>query len=190
MKEAGEMEMVVKGRHMEVSPELRAYAEEKVGKVGKILESMIMSVEVELYHERNRSIGEHQVAEVTVFTKGHVLRARESASDMKAAIDKVAAKLERQARRFKEKVVDRHAGKIAPVGAATAAPTEAEPAEQEGLVVKKKRVDLKPMSEEEAILQLELLGHDFFLFASEETGAASVLYRRRDGDYGLIQPRA
>ena len=184
------MDMVVKARHMDVRPDVKAYAEEKVGKVARILNGLAMSVEIELYHERNRSIGEHQVAEVTVFTKGHVLRARESASDMKAAIDKVAAKLERQARRFKEKVVDRHAGKIAPVGAATAAPTEAEPAEQEGLVVKKKRVDLKPMSEEEAILQLELLGHDFFLFASEETGAASVLYRRRDGDYGLIQPRA
>jgi putative sigma-54 modulation protein len=184
------MDMVVKARHMDVRPDVRAYAEEKVGKVARILNGLAMSVEVELYQERNRSIGEHQIAEVTVFTKGHILRARESASDMKAAIDKVAAKLERQARRFKEKVVDRHAGKIAPAGAATAAPAGAEPAEPEGLVVKKKRVDLKPMSEEEAILQLELLGHDFFLFASEETGAASVLYRRRDGDYGLIQPRA
>ena len=187
------MDMVVKARHMDVRPDVRAYAEEKVGKVARILNGLAMSVEVELYQERNRSIGEHQIAEVTVFTKGHILRARESASDMKAAIDKVAAKLERQARRFKEKVVDRHAGKIAAAGASTTAPgapAGAEPAEPEGLVVKKKRVDLKPMSEEEAILQLELLGHDFFLFASEETGAASVLYRRRDGDYGLIQPRA
>ena len=171
------MDMVVKARHMDVRPDVRAYAEEKVGKVARILNGLAMSVEIELYQERNRSIGEHQVAEVTVFTKGHVLRARESASDMKAAIDKVAAKLERQA------------GKIAPAAGA-AAPAEAEAAEVEGLVVKKKRVDLKPMSEEEAILQLELLGHDFFLFASEETGVASVLYRRRDGDYGLIQPRA
>ncbi len=183
------MDMVVKARHMDILPDVRAYAEEKVGKVARILNGLAMSVEIELYQERNRSIGEHQVAEVTVFTKGHILRARESASDMKAAIDKVAAKLERQARRFKEKVVDRHAGKIAP-SSATVASAEAEPAVQEGLVVKKKRVDLKPMSEEEAILQLELLGHDFFLFASEETGVASVLYRRRDGDYGLIQPRA
>jgi putative sigma-54 modulation protein len=184
------LDMVVKARHLEIRPDVRAYAEEKVGKVARILNGLAMSVEVELYQERNRSIGEHQIAEVTVFTKGHILRARESASDMKAAIDKVAAKLERQARRFKEKVVDRHVGKIAPAPSTTSEAAPAEPVEQEGLVVKKKRVDLKPMSEEEAILQLELLGHDFFLFASEETGAASVLYRRRDGDYGLIQPRA
>jgi putative sigma-54 modulation protein len=105
---------------------------------------------------------------------------------MKAAIDKVAGKLERQARRFKEKVVDRHAGKGAP---ATAAAPETGTPEPERLVVKKKKVSLKPMSEEEAILQLELLGHDFFLFASDETGFTNVLYRRRDGDYGLLQPR-
>jgi putative sigma-54 modulation protein len=181
------VDMVVKARHMEVRPDIRDYAEEKVGKVARILNGLAMSVEVELYHERNRSIEDRQVAEVTVFTKGHILRAREGATDMKAAIDKVAAKLETQARRFKEKVVDRHIGKIAPAPAAAAAAQDEEP---ERLVVKKKRVDLKPMSEEEAILQLELLGHDFYLFASEETGVASVLYRRRDGDYGLIQPRA
>ena len=182
------MDMVVKGRKMEIKPDVRAYAEEKVGKVARILNGLAMSVEVELYHERNRSIGEGQVAEVTVFTKGHVLRARESASDMKAAIDKVSSKLERQARKFKEKVVDRHAGKLSPAAPAMA-PVPAEDAEPERLVVKKKKVDLKPMSEEEAILQLELLGHDFFLFASDETGATNVLYRRRDGDYGMLQTR-
>jgi putative sigma-54 modulation protein len=180
--------MVVKGRHIDVRPDVRAYAEEKVGKVAHILNGLAMSVEVELYHERNRSIGDHQVAEVTVYTKGHILRARESATDMKAAIDKVAGKLERQARRFKDKVVDRHIGKTGPAAAAPSG-AEPEPAEPERLVVKKKRVDLKPMSEEEAILQLELLGHDFFLFASAETGATNVLYRRRDGDFGLIETR-
>jgi putative sigma-54 modulation protein len=179
------MDMVVKGRHMDVKADVRAYAEEKVGKVAHILNGMVMSAEVELYHERNRSIGEREVAEVTLFTKGHILRARETASDMKSAIDKVAAKLERQARRFKERVVDRHAGKIAP--ATTKAEPEAE--EPEGAIVKKKSVDLKPMSEEEAILQLELLGHDFFVFASAETDQVEVLYRRRDGDFGLIQPQ-
>lgn len=181
------MDMVVKGRHMDVKPDVRAYAEEKVGKVARILNGLAMSVEVELYHERNRSIGDHEVAEVTVFTKGHILRARESAAEMKAAIDKVAAKLERQARKFKEKVVDRHAGRLAPAATVMASDEVEEP---DRTVVKKKAVDLKPMTEEEAILQLELLGHDFFLFASGETGIPNVLYRRRDGDYGLLQPRA
>jgi len=181
------LDMVVKGRHMDVKPDVRAYAEEKVGKVARILNGLAMSVEVELYHERNRSIGDHEVAEVTVFTKGHILRARESAAEMKAAIDKVAAKLERQARKFKEKVVDRHAGKLAP---AAVVATSEDVDEPDRTVVKKKAVELKPMTEEEAILQLELLGHDFFLFASGETGTPNVLYRRRDGDYGLLQPRS
>ena len=179
------MDMVVKGRHMDVSPDTRTYAEDKVGKVAHILNGMVMSTEVELYHERNRSIGEREVAEVTMFTKGHVLRARETASDMKSAVDKVAAKLERQARRYKERVVDRHAGKIAPV-LATVEPVEEEP---ERTIVKTKNLELKPMSSEEAILQLELLGHDFFVFASAETDDVAILYRRRDGDYGLLQPR-
>jgi len=182
------MDIVVKGRHMDVKPDLKTYAEDKIGKVAHILNGMALSVEVELFHERNRSIGEHEIAEVTLFTKGHVLRARESGSDMRSAIDKVAAKLERQARRFKDKVVDRHAGKGATVAAAPAVAAEPE-GEPEPSIVKVKQVDIKPMSREEAILQFELLGHDFFLFASEDTEEFNVLYRRRDGDYGLLRSR-
>ena len=180
------MDIVVKGRHMDVNPELKAYAEDKIGRVAHILNGMAMSTEIELFHERNRSIGEHEVAEVTLFTKGHVLRARETGSDLKSAIDKVAAKLERQARRYKERVVERHAGKI---GAPAELVPEEEEAEPGPTIVKTKQVDLKPMSLEEAMLQLELLGHDFFLFASDETGELDVLYRRRDGDYGLLKSR-
>ena len=180
------MDIVVKGRHMEVSPEIKAYAEDKIGKVAHILNGMALSTEVELYHERNRSIGEHEAAEVTLFTKGHVLRARETGSDMRSAIDKVAGKLERQARRFKERVVDRHAGK----GTVMPEVISEEPeGEREPSIVKTKTVDIKPMSQEEAILQLELLGHDFFLYASEDADEFQVLYRRRDGDYGLLKAR-
>src|SRR5664280_2452215 len=121
------MDILVKARHMEVKPDLKDYAEEKIGKVAHILNGLALSTEIELYHERNRSIGEHEIAEVTLFTKGHVLRAREAGGDMRSAIDKVAAKLERQARRFKDKVVDRHAGK----GVSAAAP-EAAVEEPEG----------------------------------------------------------
>lgn len=183
------MDMVVKGRHMEVSPELRAYAEEKVGKVGKILESMIMGVEVELYHERNRSIDKGQVAEVTIYTKGPVIRAREASTEMKAAIDLVVEKLETQARKLKGKLRDKHSPKAAGVPMAAAAlGLDQEVEEPEHIIVKTKSVDLKPMTTEEAMLQIELLGHDFLLFSSAETDLVSVLYRRRDGDYGLLEP--
>jgi putative sigma-54 modulation protein len=181
------MDIVVKGRRMEVRPDIKAYAEEKIGKVTKILNGMVMSIEVELYHERNRSIDKDMVAEATIYTKGPVIRARESASDMKAAIDLVAGKLERQAQRYKGKLVDKKAH-----GAVSAVPAPVEDEEEEEeprVIVKKKRVDLKPMAPEEAIMQLELLGHDFFVFSSAETAQVSVLYKRRDGDYGLIEPR-
>ncbi len=176
------MQMTVKGRHMDVTPAIREYAEEKVGRVAKILNHMLMSAEVELYTERNRSIEKAQVAEVTVYTKGHVIRAKESAHDLYAAIDLVSEKLESQVRKFKSKLIDRH----------TKGPSMAQVAEiadqvtSEPSIVKTKRLASKPMSTDEAILQMELLGHDFFVFRSEDMEGTNVLYRRNDGDYGLI----
>lgn len=175
------MQMIVKGRRMDVTPAIREYAEEKIGRVTKILESQVMSAEVELYTERNRSIEKGQVAEVTVFTKGHVIRAKEAASDLFAAIDLVSEKLESQVRKFKTKIVDRHT-KGAPVYVVAPVPDENE----EPAIVKTKTLSSKPMSTDEAILQMELLGHDFFVFRSEDTEGTNVLYRRNDGDYGLI----
>jgi putative sigma-54 modulation protein len=176
------MQMIVKGRRMEVTPPIREYAEEKVGRVAKILDHMLMSAEVELYTERNRSIEKGQVAEVTVYTKGPVIRAKEASSDMYAAIDLVSEKLERQVRKFKTKVVDRHTkGGPAPEPAPPIVEEREEPS-----IVKTKMLDSKPMSTDEAILQMELLGHDFFVFRAEDTEGTNVLYRRHDGDYGLI----
>ena len=178
------MQMIVKGRRMDVTPAIREYAEEKIGRVTKILNSQLMSAEVELYTERNKSIEKGQVAEVTVYTKGHVIRAKEAASDLFAAIDLVSEKLESQVRRYKEKTVDRH---TKGVPAAAIAPAPEEP--DEPAIVKTKTLATKPMSTDEAILQMELLGHDFFVFRSEDTEGTNVLYRRNDGDYGLIEPR-
>jgi len=180
------MKMIVKGRHMEITPAIRDYAEDKIGRIAKILDHMIMSAEVELQVEKNPSNPKAHVAEVTVYTKGPVIRAREAAPDMYAAIDLVSEKLERQVRKFKTKIVDRHT-KVTPVGEVAASFGE-EP-EREPEIVKTKTVEVKPMSPDEAILQLELLGHDFFVFSSAETDQINVLYRRTDGDYGLIEPR-
>jgi putative sigma-54 modulation protein len=185
------MDMIIKGRHMEVRPDIRAYAEEKVGKVARILNGMVMSIEVELYHEKNRKIAEHQVAEVTVYTKGPVIRARESATDMKAAIDLVADKLSTQAKKFKGKLDDRHSPR-AGVPRQPAPPIDDEPDDEpdEPSIVKTKTVELKPMHADEAIMQMDLLGHDFFVFAAASDHRVNIPYRRRDGDYGLIVPRA
>lgn len=185
------MNVNIRGRHMDLTPPVRDYANDKIGKVVRsVNESLVMDVDIELYAERNPSIDNNQVAEVTVWTKGGpVIRAKMQAEEMHAAIDLVSDKLERQVRKFKERLVDKHGSPRVPdmakVAQAPSLPNEPEPAPG---VVKTKVVHVKPMSQEEAILQLELLGHDFFVF-TDEAQDVNVLYRRRDGDYGLIQPR-
>jgi putative sigma-54 modulation protein len=148
-----------------------------------------MEVEVELYHERNRSIEKNQVAEVTIRTKhpGPVIRAREGASDMKAAIDLVVGKLDRQAMRLKGRLDRKQAGRS--VVREAAPPIDEEEAEPAPSIVKTKRIEFRAMDADEAVLQLELLEHDFFVFTDADSGDISVLYKRRDGDYGLIVPR-
>jgi putative sigma-54 modulation protein len=174
----------VKGKNVEVSDSLRDYAREKLGKLEKHLNDAAR-LELELQVERNPSISENQVAEATVWTKGPVLRARESSSDMKASIDLLVEKLERQARRYRDK---RRRGpgrnnNQAPAGR----PVLVE--EESPVIVKTKQFAVKPMSPEEAVLQLELVGHDFFVFLNGETDDVNVVYRRRDGNYGLIEPQ-
>jgi putative sigma-54 modulation protein len=175
------MEMIVKGRRMDVTPAIREYAEQKIGRIAKILDSMLMSAEVELYTERNRSIEKSQVAEVTVYTKGPVIRAKEASSDLYAAIDLVSEKLERQVRKYKTKMVDHRRTAPAPEVVLELQNVEPEPE-----IVKKKVLTSAPMTTDEAILQMELLGHDFFVFRSADADETCVLYRRHDGDYGLI----
>ena len=182
------MRVIVKGRHMAVTPALQEYADEKIGKTSKIIDHMLKEAEVELWVEKNPSIENNQVCEMTLFTKGPVIRAREAAPDMYAAIDMCTDKLDRQLRKFKGKLVDRHTGrKHAPPMPEPIIPDSLmDAAERE--IVKTKRVSVHPMTEEEAILQMELIGHDFFVFAHTSDDDIKVLYRRDDGELGLIEP--
>ncbi len=178
------MRLQVKGKNVEVTEAIRTYAEEKLGKLERHLKDPTR-VEVELAVERNPSIAENQVAEATVWTKGPVLRARESSSDMKASIDQLADKLQRQVKRYRQKRRRRYSRSDTElVAGVPVVPDEAEP-----LIVKSKQFPVKPMSPEEAVLQLELVGHDFFVFKNADSGEVNVLYRRRDANYGLIEPQ-
>lgn len=187
------MQIKVVGRHMDVSPAIRDYAVEKVSKSARIHDRDEMIVEVVLHVEKNPSNKNKDVAEVTAHMKGFVVRAEEAAPDMYAAIDLVSEKLERQMLKYKARLKDRRNGKsvVRTVPGATelppAFPEESEFEVSEGAVVRTKSVDAKPMTEEEAIMQMELLGHDFFVFLHADTSAVNVLYRRNDGDYGLIE---
>jgi putative sigma-54 modulation protein len=178
------MQIIVKGKNIEVTEALREYALEKVSRVEKYLDR-ILKTEIEMSVEKNPKIQDNQVVEVTIFSSGPIIRARESAVDMYQAIDLVSSKLERQARRVKKKMIDRSHHVKNPFKE-SAAPLSEE--EAEAAIVKTKSFPLKPMIPEEACLQMELLGHDFFVFINAETEETNVVYRRRDGNYGLIEP--
>jgi ribosome hibernation promoting factor len=181
------MDLQVKGRNVDVTDPLFSYAERKLGKLSRHL-SDGSRCELELAVEHNPSISEPQVAEATVWTKGPVLRARESSTDMYASIDMVAEKLERQVKRYRDRRTRKQAQHAASHSQPAAAGPHALPDEENAVIVKQKQFNMKPMPPEEAILQLELIGHDFFVFTNADTDEVNVVYKRRDGNYGLIEP--
>jgi putative sigma-54 modulation protein len=178
------MRLQVKGKNLEVSDSIRRYAEEKLGKLNRQLHELTQ-VELELCVERNPSIADNQVAEATIWTKGPTLRAREASGDMKVSIDQLTEKLLRQVEHYRAKRRRRQArGNGIPTGGPMTLEDDAGPK-----IVKTKQFTVKPMSAEEAALQLELVGHDFFVFRNDESDDVNVIYRRRDGGYGLIEPQ-
>jgi putative sigma-54 modulation protein len=179
------MRLQVKGKNLEVPAAIREYAETKLAKLDRHLHETAQ-VELELSMERNPSIAEAHVAEATVWSKGPVVRARESSSDMKASIDLLVGKLERQVKRARAKR-RRNFNRMRRSAASEA--QSGETADEEPQIVRTKQFALKPMTPEEALLQLELLGHDFFVFRNADSGEVNVLYRRRAGNYGLIEPQ-
>ena len=177
------MRLQVKGKNLEVSDSIRRYAEEKLSKLNRQLHELTQ-VELELSVEKNPSISANQVAEATVWTKGPTLRVREASTDMKASIDQLTEKLLRQVEHYHAKRRRRQVrGNGNPTGGPMALEEEVGPK-----IVKVKQFAVKPMSAEEAALQLELVGHDFFVFRNDDSDEVNVIYRRRDGGYGLIEP--
>jgi putative sigma-54 modulation protein len=178
------MQLQVKGKNVEVSESIRSYAEQKLGKLDRQLHELTR-IELELAVERNPSISANQVAEATIFTKGPVLRARESSQDMRASIDKLTEKLLRQVKHYREKRTRRRVRQEPTNEGATPMAVD----ETDLGIVKTKQFPVTPMTAEDAILQLELVGHDFFLFRNLDSDDLNVVYRRRDGGYGLIEPQ-
>ena len=180
------MQFNVRGRNLEVSDAIRSYAERKLSKLERQLKDP--RIELELTVERNPSVAANHVAEATIWTRGPVLRAREASSDMRASIDQLVDKLERQVTRYRNRARSRRRRAARSNGPAP----EGMPAMNEDVeptIVKTKNFGVGPMSPDEAVLQLELIGHDFFVFRNTASGEVNVVYRRRDGQYGLIEPQ-
>jgi putative sigma-54 modulation protein len=183
------MDIQLKSRNGAVPDRLKAYAEKKFNKLGKYFRK-VNSVSMEQALER----GLHRV-ELVVEGDGVFLRSEDRCNDMFAAVDNVVNKMETQIKRFKNRLRHDHQ-RPGPVKAAVAKAIAQQTAKVEGeepepfspRIIRRKRFPMKPMSAYEAAHQMELVSHDFFLFHNEDTGDVNVLYRRKDGDYGLIEP--
>lgn len=172
------MAITVRGKNIDITPALKDYVEKRVGKITKYFETL-GEISVILTVAKGRHI-----VEVTVPVNGMLLRGEESTADMYTSIDLVIEKLEKQIEKYKTKIARKlrggsFKGDIAP---------GARDIEGDEVVVKTKRFAIKPMTTEEAIMQMNLINHDFFVFTNAETEDVNVLYRRRDGHYGLIEP--
>jgi putative sigma-54 modulation protein len=189
------MELIFRSRNGKVTERQRTYIEEKLGKLDRYLDNQVTQATVELMEAQSKTEGSTHRAQVTLVGEhGIILRADQRAGDLFAAIDAVHDRLQRQIKRYKERYwrhgrPRRQAGAVVPHLVETALePGDTPDEEPRPQIVRTKEFQVKPMSSEEAVEQMELLGHDFFVFRDAENGGINVLYRRQDGNYGLIVP--
>ncbi len=173
------MKFVILGRNIDVTPGLKAAVEEKIGKLGKYF-NPDTEVHVTLSVEKDR-----QKIEVTIPVKGNIIRSEQVSNDMYVSIDLVEEIIERQLKKYKNKIVDRQQEP----GAFSQFYMDNEYTDEEEIkIVRTKKFDIKPMYPEDACIQMELLGHSFFVFCNAETDQVNVVYKRKGDTYGLIEP--
>ena len=184
------MSITVTGRKTSVTPALKDYVEEKIGRSFEVFDRAAMDAEVVLRAEKNPANPKAAVCEVTVRAKGAVIRVAEAAEDMYAAIDIASDKVARQLRKYKTKVVDRRGGRVS-IKDAQVEPTpmpDDDLQDADDLLVRIKEVEMEPMTEEHALVQTDLLGHGFFVYFDQDAHQIQVIYHRTDGGYGIIKP--
>jgi putative sigma-54 modulation protein len=188
------MEVIVRGRNVEITDRLRAAATEKVSRLARHHEGWEQA-EVHFFEERNPRISAKEVCEATLRGRGRIIRAKAASADSLASLDRVVDKLEHQIEKLKSRLMSRTHPKRPPLDSDRPVNGEGDGDGQEDSndgeqgpvrIVKTKQFDIKPMTPEEAALQMDVLGHDFYLFTNADTGVAAVVYRRNDGDVGLI----
>ncbi|TFG91559.1 MAG: ribosome-associated translation inhibitor RaiA [Candidatus Atribacteria bacterium] len=180
------MKITFKGKHIEITDAMRNYIEKRLNKIERHFDH-ILEVIVTLSVEKNR-----QVVEATLQASRALIRAEEETDDMYTSIDKVADKLERQIQKYKEKYFQKPYPNVERKGltieGGAVEDNEDNESNKIAKIVRTKRFAVKPMSVEEAAMQMDLLGHNFFVFANDNTNKVNVLYKRRDGNFGLIEP--
>ncbi len=175
------MQITVTGRHIEVTDALRQYAQDKFMRLEKYLPKAVQAV-VTLSVVKKV----HHTADAVIKSNGYLIQASEETDEMYAAIDLLIEKIERRIKRYRERLSDhKHAVKT---GRTEGPPESASNEDRAPQIIKIKRFDMKPMAPEEAVMQMELLDKDFFVFSNSGSGHLNVIYRRRDGNIGLIEP--
>ena len=175
------MKFIIVGRNIEVTPGLKAAVEDKLSKQRKYF-NPDTEVHVTLSVEKDR-----QKIEFTIPVKGSIIRSEQASSDMYVSIDLVEEVIERQLKKYKKKIIDKHQN----VSAFTPAFAEIEDGQDDEVkIVRSKKFDIKPMYPEDACIQMELLGHNFFVFNNAETDRICVVYKRKGNTYGMIEPEA
>ncbi len=172
------MNIIVNGRHLEITPALKNYAEDKLKKFERYLSDISEAVVTLSIEKKYR----HK-AEVLIKVNGYLIQAEGVTGEIYSSIDEVSDKLERQVKKYKEKLVSHRKGAAKPAASAQKATPQ-----ETGRIIKNKRFELKPMSPDEASMQMELLDKDFYVFINDKSGDINVIYLRRDGNFGLIEP--
>jgi putative sigma-54 modulation protein len=188
------MKLVIHGKNIEITDAIREYVHQKIEKAVSHFQNITNQVDVHLSVARNPRISTKQAAEVTIYANGSVIRAEESSESLYASIDLVADKIARQLRKYKEKRQDH---KTQPISTNEIVAPETVAADLIGdriaelpeEVVRTKYFSMPPMTLAEAQEQLQLVGHDFYMFHNAETGEINVIYERNHGGFGVIQPR-
>lgn len=174
------MRITITGRNIDLTNGLKHQVEKKLGKLEKYF---IPDADVRVVLSRIKDL---EKVEVTIPTKSGLVRAEEATDDFYASIDLVEEAIERQIKKYRTKLIDRR--QSAPTFSDLFLEDEEELPDEDIRIVKNKKFEIKPMDPEEACLQMELLGHNFFVFLNGETEAVNVVYKRRDGSFGLIEP--
>ena len=174
------MEIIIHGDKIKITEAMKDYLKEKLAKLEKYLENSENVRANIMVKVKNRE----QTVEITIPLKSFILRSEETKEDYYAAVDKTIDKLERQIRKNKTKLMSKHNKNNQEFNFSE---IEAEEEKNTSKIVKRKTIEVKPMNEEEAILQMELLGHEFYMYKDEETGLPAVVYKRNDGNYGIIE---
>lgn len=171
------MNIIVTGKHLAITPALKEYSESKIGKFDRFLSHIteaVVTLSVEKYRHR---------AEVLLKANGVLIQAEAVTEDVYSAIDEVIEKLEKQVKKYKEKLVSHRKGEAKEAGIAIQ-----ETGDDAGRIIKKKRFGMKPMDPDEAVMQMELLDKNFYVFTNKLSGEINVVYLRKDGNFGLIEP--